>query len=78
MASNRFESCRVLLYLITWLVIEMVKLIMQSIIQYEIDTDTNKVRILKKFTTPVKEARSLVKTKDKAEDSRAEIEEVVM
>ncbi len=43
----------------------MVKLIMQSLVQYEIDTETNAVKVLKKFTSPIKGTKQFNKKKPK-------------
>ena len=43
----------------------MVKLNYQSIVQYEIDTETNQVKVLKKFVTPMKGAKQFNKAKPK-------------
>ena len=36
----------------------MTKLIFQSLVQYQIDTDTGAISVLKKFTVPIKGAKS--------------------
>ena len=35
----------------------MTKLLFQSLVQYQIDTDTGNISILKKFTVPIKGAK---------------------
>lgn len=42
----------------------MAKITFQSIIQYEFDTETEKTRVIKAFTTPMKDTK-IVKKKPK-------------
>ena len=35
----------------------MTKLVFQSLVQYQVDTDTGSISILKKFTVPIKGAK---------------------
>jgi len=56
----------------------MVKMTFQSIINYEVDSDTGNVRVLSKFTTAGKETKAYNKKKAAPVDSKIELGEELM
>ena len=54
----------------------MVKLYMQSLVQYEIDTETGNVRVTKKFTSPIKGSQALSYKKSVKKATKVEEQEV--